>query len=448
MYISFLILLNRFITFVCKLFGYEASVFPGSIIYKFDKNILHKLKYPKFVIGVSGSSGKGSTTEVIAHILETSGYNVCWNKSGSNGIFAVMTLLLNNTKLNRDFNHDILLLEMDERHIKLAFPFDIFTHMLITNITRDQPARNIHTNMIYNDIFATITDYTHLIINADDPILNKVKIHHKGKITTYGISKTTHSFKEMKVKSIEGAYCPKCSKKLKYDFYHYGHLGSYECPKCDFGRDLVDYEATDVKLDKKTFKIKGDTIHLNKDIIYAVYYTTAAYTLCREIGISKDKILYALNENSIKAKRGKIYSLDKREINMLESKNENALSYYQSLKYIIDRKGTKTVVLGFDNVSRRYKYNDLSWLWDVEFELLLRDDIDKIICIGRFKYDVATRLTYAGIPSNKLILVDNLNDLVNITKNKSKGNIFTMVCFDMSNIIQGLLKGDMKNENN
>ena len=35
---------------------------------------------------------------------------------------------------------------------------------------------------------------------------------------------------------------------------------------------------------------------------------------------------------------------------MLESKNENALSYYQSLEYINRLNNKKTIILGFDNI--------------------------------------------------------------------------------------------------
>ena len=130
---------------------------------------------------------------------------------------------------------------------------------------------------------------------------------------------------------------------------------------------------------------------------------------------------------------------------MLESKNENNLSYYQSMKYINNYKEIKSVILGFDNVSRRYKENDLSWLYDTEFELLNDDKIDKIFCIGRFRYDVALRLEYANIDKHKIILVDNIKDLIKIVNKKSKGTIFTMVCFDMTQTIKSLIKGD-KNE--
>jgi hypothetical protein len=127
---------------------------------------------------------------------------------------------------------------------------------------------------------------------------------------------------------------------------------------------------------------------------------------------------------------------------MLESKNENNLSYYQSIKYITNKENTKTVILGFDNVSRRYHYNDLSWLYDVDFELLNDDKIDKIIVIGRFRYDVMARLKLANIPRNKIIMVNDLNNLKETILNQTKGDIYTMVCFDMTAIIKKLVEGD------
>ena len=155
-----------------------------------------------------------------------------------------------------------------------------------------------------------------------------------------------------------------------------------------------------------------------------------------------------MNNNTIKSKRGKTYSLDNRTVEMLESKNENALSYLQSLKYIKMQSGKKTVIMGFENVSRRYEFNDLSWLWDVDFELLNDKDVDKIFCIGRFKYDVKTRLEYAGIDMNKVVLIDDMNTLIERVKNESKGSIYTMVCFDMTAIIKNLLKDGIDEENN
>ena len=91
------ILINKFLTFICKLFGRNATVFPGAVVYDyFDKNILNKVNYPKYVIAVTGSSGKGSTCNYINHILTSNGYDVAYNAYGSNAIRGITTLILNN----------------------------------------------------------------------------------------------------------------------------------------------------------------------------------------------------------------------------------------------------------------------------------------------------------------------------------------------------------------
>ena len=439
--------LNKLITFVCKLFKKNATVFPGTITYNMRQSILTKIKYPKYVIGVTGSSGKGTTTDLIATTLKKAGMKVVYNDSGSNGIRAITTTVLNNCNWKGEMQCDALLLEIDERHLHLAFNKNKLTHLVITNITRDQPARNGSPDLIYDYIFKTIKGDTTLVVNADDPTVARCKIEYPGKVITYGLDKTKSSYKENTDKSVDSAYCPRCHNKLEYDFYHYGHIGSYKCPCCDFSRNPLDFKATSLNLSKKTLKINGNPFKINKDILYAAYNTIAAYALCKTIGI-KDKILNdTLNENIKEAKRGHEYKIKDRNITMLESKNENCLSYYQSIKYIVDAKGEKTVILGFDNVSRRYHFNDLSWLYDVDFEMLNDKSIDKILCIGRFKYDVAARLEYAKINKKKIILVEDLNNIVNTILNDTKGDIYTMVCFDMTAILKSKIK-EASDENN
>ncbi|MGM9834906.1 MAG: MurT ligase domain-containing protein [Bacilli bacterium] len=436
------IIVCKFITFVCKLFGKNGSVYPGEKVFDFiDSKILDKIEYPKYVIAVTGSSGKGSTTNAIAKILKSNGYDVCYNQNGSNGILAAITLILNNSTLSGKFKHEVLLLECDERHLKLIFNKQKMTHLIITNITRDQPARNGHPDIVFKDIIDAIGNDTHLIINADDPLVNRLSYSHKGKITTYGINKTSESYKNPNL-SVDYAYCPICHKKLVYDYYHYGHIGNYHCPNKDFLRGNVNYLGSNLDLKAKTMLINDNLVNLDKDVLYAAYYTLAAYSLCNTIGLTNENIVKVLNNNHGEAKRGKVYKVYNRDLVMLESKNENNLSYYQSIRYIVSASGKKTIILGFDNVSRRYKFNDLSWLWDVDFELLNNDSIDKIFVIGRFKYDVATRLAYANISKNKIILVDDVNKVLEIVKDQSIGTIYTMVCFDMTAKIKELIVGE------
>ena len=327
-------------------------------------------------------------------------------------------------------------MELDESYISQIFDKNAITHLLITNITRDQPARNGHPELILNKIINSIGDNTHVIINADDPFLNRIKYTHHGLITTYGVGKSKYDSLEPINNSIDTAYCPICNKKLKYSYYHTGHIGKYKCTNCDFGREKVNFEARDIDLKKQFFTINDSIFHINKDVFFAVYYTLAAYTLSKTLGISDKIIKKYLNDIPMESKRMKELKIDNRTVHMIESKNENNLSYYESLSYINEQKNTKTIILGFDKVSRRYSLNDLSWLYDVKFELLNDKNIDKIFVIGKFRYDILTRLNYANIDMNKIILIDNMDNLIDKIKSESNGDIYTMVCFDMTEIIR------------
>ena len=437
----FVILTCKLINKLSKLTHHEGSVIGGYYALKLDKNILKKIKLPKYVIGITGSSGKSSSTELMYNILTNNNYSVVYNKEGSNTINAITALVLNNSTLFGKLKKDVLLMELDEQFMKYIFKYITPTHLMITNITRDQPPRNSHPEKIFNEIKSAIPNGTHLILNVDDPYVNRLRINHKGAITTYGMSKNDYSIKN-NLNNLDAAYCPLCNSKLEYDYYHYGHIGSYHCPKYDFNRGTPNFEAKNVDVDNKTIEIRENKIKLPSDFLYTVYFVTGCYALSFAVGVSEENIIKVLNSESLKTKRLMIYDYDHRKWQMLVSKNENNLSYKQSLDYIIHQNVDKTIILGFDNSSRRYKENDISWIWDIDFEELNDSKVKNIILIGRFCNDMRLRMEYAGIDKNKIILVEDLKNLPEVIKKKTKGNIYSMVCFDKEIELKKIIEGE------
>jgi len=442
MYKAIVILACKFINKLSKLLGHEGSVIGGHYALKLDKKILSKITYPKYVIGITGSSGKSSSAELMYNILTKNGYTTIYNKEGSNTINGIASLILNNCSISGKIKKDVLLMELDEGFMKYIFKHFNPTHLMITNITRDQPPRNSHPEKIFKAIKEAIPYGTHLILNVDDPFVNRLRINHNGAVSTYGLSKNDYSIIG-NIKNLDAAYCPICNSKLEYDYYHYGHIGSYHCPKYDFNRGNPDYEAKDIDIDNKHITINDNKINLPSDFLYTAYFVTGCYALSKSIGLSDKEITKVLN-GDLKTKRLEIYDFDNRKWQMLVSKNENNLSYKQSLDYLVHKKIDKTIILGFDNSSRRYTENDISWIWDIDFEELNDEYIKNIILIGRFGPDLLLRMKYAGIDDKKLILVEDLKDLPNIIKTKTKGDIYSMVCFDKE--IE--LKQIIKEENN
>ena len=167
----FTIIVCKLLRFAGKLIG-KGSSLPGQIALKICPDILKRVKLPKHIIAVTGSNGKTSTVEMIAHILQKNNFKVAYNKEGSNQIEGVTTLILNSCSLSGKVNCDILLIESDERFAKYTFKYIEPTHYVITNLYRDQLTRNGHPQWVYNAIADSIHPSTQLILNADDPLVS------------------------------------------------------------------------------------------------------------------------------------------------------------------------------------------------------------------------------------------------------------------------------------
>lgn len=134
----------------------------------------HKEKFEPSVIAITGSVGKTTTKELVAHFLEKK-YSVLKNEGNFNNHIGVpMTML----KLNK--NHEILVLEMGMNHPGEIARLSMLTHpnvALITNIGTShigylKSRKNILKAKM--EITTGMKNGT-LIVNGDDSYLKKIK---------------------------------------------------------------------------------------------------------------------------------------------------------------------------------------------------------------------------------------------------------------------------------
>ena len=151
--------------------------------------------------------------------------------------------------------------------------------------------------------------------------------------------------------------------------------------------------------------------------------------MCSLLGISNDKIGISINNIYKNKKLLNKYNYKNRSITILNNKNENSSTFNQSLLYVSRFKGQKVILIGWKEISRRYKFDDLSWLYDIEFELLKKEEIEKIICVGINRYDIATRLKYADL-EDKVVTFEKLDEATQYIENKTRGSIYAIVNFD------------------
>lgn len=424
----FSILICKLARFAGKLMG-KGSSMPGKLALKVCPDILGKIKLPEYIIAVTGSNGKTSTVEMIAHAMEDTGLNIAYNKEGSNQIEGVTTFILNNCTMGGKFKKDYILIESDERYAKYTFKHFSPTHYVIVNLYRDQLTRNGHPLWVYDAIKESIPNDACLILNADDPLISTLGEKRKN-VIWYGMDNISTDTTENTGVYDDGKYCPVCGGKLQYDYRHFNHIGSFFCEKCGFRKHHTDYTVTAVDLENGAIEIDDNSeIGLAFTGIYNVYNILAAYSACSAIGIDRNSICDSLNNFVLKNGRIVRFKLSERTGVLLASKHENSISYEQSLTYAATRKTPGDVVVIVDRISRKYYTGDTSWLWDINFDILNTDKVDKIYLMGLYCDDLELRFSYTDIPKEKIKVFSDIHEGIEELRNHTDREIYVVTCF-------------------
>ena len=422
------IIICKILRVIEKLIG-KGSSLPGKFALKICPNVLSKLTLPEKIIAVTGSNGKTSTVEMIAHILKSSGLKVILNSEGSNQIEGVTTFMLSAATLTGKVKGDVLLIESDERYAKYTFKHFSPTHYVITNLYRDQLTRNGHPMWVYGAIKESIHDETQLILNADDPL---VSLFGKDREDTlwFGADRLVTDQEEFTSVYNDGVYCPVCHGPMTYFTYHYNHIGHFDCAVCGYKRQNTDYTVTEADLDEGFIVIDGKhKIGLALKSLYNIYNLLAAYTVASVMGIEGEKIAECINNYTLKNGRVMTFKIGERKGTFLVAKHENSISYDLSLKVAASDSEGSDVLIIVDAVSRKYFTSDVSWLYDIDFHLLDTDNVKNIILAGTYANDLAARFSYTGIGDYKIKVTESIAEGVHMLKNESKDKIYVITCF-------------------
>jgi len=436
------ILICRIVYAIGKLIG-KGSSLPGKIVLKLFPDILSRIKMPKTVIAVSGSNGKTSTVEMIAHALIGHGVRVIYNKEGSNQIEGVATFLLNNCSMKGVVKADVVLLESDERYARLTFRHFTPTHYVITNLYRDQMTRNAHSEWIYNILLDSIDTKTTLVLNANDPLVSRFsRVVSADNVVYFAMDENKYSTKKPVGKYNDGAYCPVCKHPLDYEYYNMAHIGKFECKYCGLRTEDALCRVTSVDLDKLNIVFDGEyKIDLAFGSTYNVYNLLAAYTILTHLGYDRAKTAELLGGYVMKNGRVKTRRVNSHNFTLLTSKHENSVSYNQSIDYAARRENPYVVMFVVDSISRKYYTCETSWLFDINFEALAKSRCEKIVLSGKYAYDLALRFEYTGIPKKKVVVESDIKKATDIFINApthEDSELFHITCFSDRDKVMGL----------
>ena len=391
-------------------FRRPAANFPGKIALYVDPRLLANLrgKLTRGSIMVVGTNGKTTVTNLLADVLEGSGIRVVCNRTGANLDSGVSTALLHAEEA------DWGVFESDELWLKKMTPQLKPTYVLLLNLFRDQLDRCGEIDRIQDSIVEALaaSPETILVFNADDPLcatIAKRASELPGRERTRQIAFGVSESMGLAQNTVSDAtMCQLCSSMFEYDFRQYGQLGDWHCPTCGFSRPSLDFAAQNVKLGEHelSFDIARPQPNAGESAparpiraafsgAYMVYNLLAVGVAADLVGCGNDAIQAAIESFDPKNGRLQRYSVEGRSILLNLAKNPTGFN--QNLK-IIEKDASPKAVAFFIN-DKEADGRDISWLWDIDFEELSRQEGCVVFAGGIRGNDMQVRLKYAGIPS-------------------------------------------------
>lgn len=395
----------------------SGTSFCGMIALKICPDFLqHCQKYiKKNIVTVTGTNGKSTTSGLIAHILHTAHQKVIHNVEGANMLTGIANVFaLNIAPFKR---YDYAVIESDEAYLTKFYDYVKSDYLLVTNLFRDQLDRygELDTTAGFiKDAIGKNPDLK-LILNADDPLVSTLNTTKYA--VYYGFENIEQNTKSNAPS--ENFNCT-CGEPLQYEKQFFAQEGHYYCPKCGYRRPKCNYSASAkifddysiviVKYQDFDFEFK-----INLTGLYNAYNALGAIALGFELGLNQAEIQKALDTYHAIFGRTEKRVINGNQVLIQLIKNPTGAS--EVLK-TVDLNSNIVIAINDNYADGR----DISWLWDSDFEQL-KDAQKLVIASGARANDMATRLKYAGIPQERIIIEPNIKKAIDKATKDGKTTI-------------------------
>ncbi|MEO1004253.1 MAG: Mur ligase family protein [Cyanobacteria bacterium J06638_38] len=361
-----------------------ASVLPGEISRRLHPRLLPLLfeQVSQGVILVVGTNGKTTTSLLLKQILGDSGFEVIHNSSGANLINGLITALLESANLLGKISADYAILEVDENILPLLLRDCTPKYILALNLFRDQLDRYGEVDTIaqrWGKAILPLPSDTTIVLNADDPTLSNLGQQLTQKALYFGLNEPELYLDEIP-HAVDSIYCPRCGHLLDYQGVYLSHLGDYHCPSCGFAKSPVALESKN-----------HPQILIG---VYNKYNTLAARVLTQEIGIDQETVFETIDNFKAAFGRAEKLEIEQKQVRIMLSKNPVGMNETIRAVNHIKKTGKSPVTLLVLN-DRIPDGTDVSWIWDVDTEELVKLG-GTLIVSGDRVYDMALRLTYSS----------------------------------------------------
>ena len=371
------------------------TTLPGDVARAVDPRILTRLTQDltQGSIVITGTNGKTTTARLVSWLLEGAGHRVVANRAGANLIYGVTAAALNRAGTDGRLRADWGVFEIDEASLPRAVAEVKPKATVVLNLFRDQLDRYGELETIARKIEKALRNAP-AVLNADDPRVAEIGLNLTRKPAWFGLDDTSIAARTLP-HAADARTCPVCGASLIFDAVYVGHDGVYHCPNGHFERPRPDIAATDIKLDgfdSLALSIDGTRIEMPLGGLYNCYNVVAAYAAARSVGLEPKYI--AERMRTFKAAFGRQERIEFRGRHLILVLSKNPAGFNETVRTAVEQAKGENYIVGLND--RKADGTDVSWIWDVDFEML-KDHARVVIPAGVRAYDLAVRFKYAGV---------------------------------------------------
>jgi UDP-N-acetylmuramyl tripeptide synthase len=361
---------------------------------------------------VTGTNGKTTTARLVRNIARAAGYSPVHNGAGSNmmrGITAALSEAADPLGRIPQGERRLGVFEVDEATLPEAAAALGPRVITFTNLFRDQLDRYGEVDSvaaIWREALAGLPPAVTVVLNADDPGVAGLADACRGPIVFYGVVDTACAVGGLE-HAADARWCPACGQEYAYSAVFYGHVGHWACSTCGRSRPAAQVEAVRVEQPAAgplgvSLTTPVGRLELSVPLIglYNVYNALAAAAAAVALGVEAAAIQEGVASFTAAFGRQERFEVRGREVQTILAKNPAGLN--QVLRALVADSGPSATsesgpknllfLLNDDIADGR----DVSWIWDVDFEMLA-GHTGLLLASGRRAADMALRLKYAGL---------------------------------------------------
>ncbi len=397
------------------------TALPGLVAHAVYPNVLRALtaKLPSGSIVVTGTNGKTTTARMLGSILEAAGLEPLHNRSGSNLERGLVATLVGAATPAGDLPDNLRagLFEVDEAALPGVLPAICPRVALFNNLFRDQLDRYGEIETVYRKWQAALPSLpsgSTVALNVDDPAIAGLLLAPglRARVCTFGIEDPRYALETLP-HAADSISCPRCNSRLDYSLILLGHLGRWCCPACGFQRPRPDVVARRVLLhgtESSRLLLETPTGELEIELkvpgLYNVYNGLAAAATALAFGIAPEHVKAGLGNFTAAFGRIERVAIPGAAGNdLLMALVKNPVGFNEVLRMLFppearsgpEQAAPKHLLIIINDLFADGR--DVSWLWDVDFEILSASPglTGRVQVAGIRAGDMAVRLKYAGV---------------------------------------------------